>query len=84
MCIRDRYYYQSLELLNDLLEKIKKSFQASINNEQQKIALLKAQLKSPLSIIKERAQAIDSMELKIFQNIVMKSGCLTTLKMSAP
>lgn len=63
------YYYQSLELLNDFQEKIKKSFQTCINNEQQRIALLKAQLKSPLSIIKERAQAIDSMELKIFQNI---------------
>ena len=55
--------------MNDFQEKIKKSFQTSINNEQQKIALLKAQLKSPLSVIKEQAQAIDSMELKLFQNV---------------
>ena len=71
------YYYQSLELLKDLQEKIKKSFQTSINNEQQKIALLKAQLKSPLSIIKERA-VIKKMGDKITaKTIAEKSGIPT-------
>jgi len=63
------FYFQAMDRINDLHIDLKKALTNSFKTQKQKLEFLRSKIRSPLVILREQNQKIDSYELQLKQNI---------------
>ena len=67
--IATEFYFQAMDRINDLHIDLKRALTNSFKTQKQKLEFLRSKIRSPLVILREQNQRIDSYELQLKQNI---------------
>lgn len=67
--IATEFYFQAVDKMNDVYIDLERTLMSSFKNKRQKIEFLRSKIRSPLVILREQNQKIDSYELQLKQSI---------------
>jgi exodeoxyribonuclease VII large subunit len=67
--IATEFYFQAVDKMNDVYIDLERTLMSSFKNKRQKIEFLRSKIRSPLVILREQNQKIDSYELQLKQGI---------------
>jgi exodeoxyribonuclease VII large subunit len=67
--IATEFYFKAMDRINELHTDLKKALINSFKTQKQKLEFLRSKIRSPLVILREQNQRIDSYELQLKQNI---------------
>jgi exodeoxyribonuclease VII large subunit len=67
--IATEFYFQAVDKINDVYIDLERTLMSSFKNKRQKIEFLRSKIRSPLVILREQNQKIDSYELQLKQGI---------------